>query len=160
MPFRANPRRDAHATIAGFFYQINITLLRWLGLQSRQHLEIECGEDIDTVESTDGEPGLAERRLLEQLKVRSGRSLTLRSPEALEALSNFCEHRASNPQSQLQFRYLTTASAGVEQGWTLPESGIETWMELHRGGYGDDFRGKALGEIRRILKLGKQPEHV
>ena len=161
MPFKANPRRDAYATIAGFFYQVNITLLRWLGLQPGQHLELESGEDIDTAEAIGGgEPGLAERRLLEQLKVRSSRSLTLRSPEALEALSNFCEHRASNPQSQLQFRYLTTASAGVERGWTLPESGIETWIELHRGGYEDDFRGKALGEIRRILTLGKQPEHV
>lgn len=160
MPFQANPRRDAYATIAGFFYQINITLLRWLGLQPRQHLELECGEDIDTVETTGGEPGSAERRLLEQLKIRSSRSLTLRSPEALQALSNFCEHRASNPQAALQFRYLTTASAAVEQGWTLPEGGIETWMELHRGGYDDDFRGKALGEIRRILKLGKQPENL
>ena len=82
MAFQANPRRDAHATIAGFFYQINITLLRWLGLQPGQHLELECGEDIDTVETPEGEPGLAERRLLEQLKVRTNRTLTLHSPEA------------------------------------------------------------------------------
>src|SRR5271170_2269598 len=160
MPFQTNPRRDAHATIAGFFYQVNITLLRWMALQPGQHLELEAGEDIDTVEPTDSEPGSAERRLLEQLKVRSNRSITLRSSEALEALSNFCEHRASNPDSLLQFRYLTTANAGVEQGWTLPEGGIETWIELHRGGYDDELRGKALREIRRFLKLSKQPERV
>jgi hypothetical protein len=160
MPYQANPRRDAHATIAGFFYQANITLLRWMALQPGQYLELEAGEDIDTVESTSSDPGSAERRLLEQLKVRSTKSVTLRSPEALEALSNFCEHRASNPDSELQFRYLTTATAGVEQGWTLPEGGIETWMELRRGGYDEELRGKALGEIRRFLKLGKQPERV
>ncbi len=28
--FQANPQRDAHAAIAGFFNQVNITLLRWL----------------------------------------------------------------------------------------------------------------------------------
>jgi tetratricopeptide (TPR) repeat protein len=160
MPFQANPRRDAHATIAGFFYQANITLLRWMALQPGQHLELEAGEDIDTVEPRDNDPGSAERRLLEQLKVRSVRAITLRSPEALEALSNFCEHRASNPDSELQFRYLTTAADGVEQGWTLPEGGIETWIELRRGGYDEKLRSKALGEIRRFLKLGKQPERV
>jgi PAS domain-containing protein len=160
MPFQANTRRDAHATIAGFFYQANITLLRWMALQPGQHLELEAGEDIDTVEPADSNPGSAERRLLEQLKVRSTKSVTLRSPEALEALSNFCEHRASNPNSELQFRYLTTATAGVEQGWTLPDGGIETWIELRRGGYDEELWSKALGEIRRFLKLGKQPERV
>ncbi|WP_142988207.1 ATP-binding protein [Granulicella rosea] len=160
MSFQANPLRDAHATIAGFFYQANITLLRWMALQPGQHLELEAGEDIDTVEPADSDPGSAERRLLEQLKVRSTKSVTLRNPEALEALSNFCEHRASNPNLELQFRYLTTAAAGVEQGWTLPEGGIETWIELRRGGYDEKLRSKALGEIRRFLKLGKQPERV
>src|ERR1035438_7020189 len=119
MSFIANPRRDAHATIAGFFYQVNVTLLRWLSLQPGRHLELECGEDIDTVEVQAGDVGSAERRLLEQLKVREGRSLTLRSPEALESLSNFCEHRTANPNLSLSFRFLTTANAGVEQGWTL-----------------------------------------
>ncbi len=160
MPIQANPRRDAHATIAGFFYQANITLLRWMALQPGQYLELEAGEDIDTVESADAEPGSAERRLLEQLKVRSTRSVTLRSPEALEALSNFCGHRASNPDLELQFRYLTTAIAGLERGWSLPDGGIETWIELRRGGYDEERRSKALGEIRRFLKLGKQPERV
>jgi hypothetical protein len=160
MSFVANPRRDAHATIAGFFYQINVTLQRWLSLQPGQHLELECGEDIDTVEGEAAEVGAAERRLLEQLKVREGRSLTLRSPEAVEALSNFCEHRTANPGQPLSFRYLTTANAGMEQGWTLPEGGIDTWMSLNRGGYDDDRRIEALSYIRKFLKLGKRPDRV
>ena len=160
MPFVANPRRDAHATIAGFFYQINVTLQRWLSLQPGQRLELECGEDIDTVEGEAAEVGAVERRLLEQLKVREGRSLTLRSPEAVEALSNFCEHRTANPGQPLSFRYLTTANAGIEQGWTLPEGGIDTWMSLNRGGYDDDRRIEALSFIRKFLKLGKRPDRV
>jgi hypothetical protein len=160
MPFIANPRRDAHATIAGFFYQVNVTLLRWLSLQPSAHLQLECGEDIDTVENGSAEGASAERRLLEQLKVREGRSLTLRSPEALEALSNFCEHRVSNPHVHLRFRYLTTAIASAEKGWKLPEGGIETWMSLNRGGYDDDRRIEALGQIRKFLKLGKRPDRL
>ena len=53
------------------------------------------------------------KRPLEQLKVREGRSLTLRSSEALEALSNFCEHRASNPQ----------VPAGLQPGQSVASAG-------------------------------------
>ncbi len=61
---------------------------------------------------------------------------------------------------ELHFRYLTTATAGVERGWYLPDGGIETWGELRRGGYDEERRSKALAEIRRFLKLGRQPERV
>ena len=43
-------KRDAHATFAGFVFQVNVTILRWLHLQSGQHLELEAGEDIDLQE--------------------------------------------------------------------------------------------------------------
>jgi hypothetical protein len=107
MTFVTNPRRDASLTIAGFVFQVNLTIFR-------EHLELECGEDIDTVQYGDGSI-TAGTRLLEQIKVRSGRSLTLRSEEALEALSNFCSHRAANPTWNLRFRYITTANGGVEE---------------------------------------------
>src|SRR5229473_590893 len=105
MSFVTNPRRDASPTITGFVFQVNVTILRWIELRDGEHLELEFGEDIDTVRDSNG--GIsAEKRLLEQIKVRSGRSLTLRSEEALEALSNFCTHRASNPTWSLKFRYI------------------------------------------------------
>src|SRR5208282_3971640 len=99
MTFVSDPRRDANATIAGFVFQVNVTILRWLGLQEDEHLELECGEDVDTVQSGPDGGIAAETRLLEQIKARSGRSLTLKSQEALQALSNFCSHRAANPTS-------------------------------------------------------------
>ena len=49
MTFITNPRRDASPTIAGFVFQVNVTILRWLELRDVEHLELECGEDIDTV---------------------------------------------------------------------------------------------------------------
>jgi tetratricopeptide (TPR) repeat protein len=160
MTFLTNPRRDASQTIAGFVFQVNVTILRWMELHEGEHLELECGEDIDTVKGVHDDGVDAEARLLEQLKVRSGKSITLKSPEALEALSNFCGHRASNPSSNLRFRYVTTANSGFEQGWDLPDSGIETWMGLQSGRYDDSTRKEAIAALRAFLKSCMRPEKV
>ena len=156
MSFISNPRRDASSTIAGFLFQANLTILRWLELGESERLELECGEDIDTVQH--GSTGSAESRLLEQIMARSGRSVTLRSEEALQALSNFCSHRKTNPTSTLKFRYVTTASSGVEQGWERAESGIETWSGLRRGMYSDTARSDAVQAIRKLLKSCSRPQ--
>jgi hypothetical protein len=159
MAFVTNPRRDASSTIAGFVFQVNLTVLRWLELRDGEHLELERGEDIDTVK--DNNRGIsAETRLLEQIKARSGRSLTLRSEEALEALSNFCSHRAANPTCNLRFRYITTANNGVEQGWGRTDSGIETWTALQRGRYDDTNRCEAIAALRAFLRSCVRPEKV
>lgn len=159
MIFVTNPRRDASPTIAGFVFQVNLTILRWIELQEGEHLELERGEDIDTVQN--GNDGITvEKRLLEQVKVRSGRSLTLRSEEALEALANFCSHRAANPAWNLKFRYVTTADSGVEQGWAGPDSGIETWTALQRGRYDDTTRCEAIAVLRTFLRSCARPERV
>jgi len=160
MGFIANPRRDASPTIAGFVFQVNVTILRWLGLPEGEHLELECGEDIDIVQNgADGDIA-AETRLLEQIKARSARSLTLKSTEALQALANFCVHRVANPTSNLKFRYITTASSGVEQCWARPESGIETWMALRRGRYDDATQREAIAALRSLLTSCACPDKV
>ncbi len=160
MTFVTNPRRDASPTIAGFVFQANVTILRWLELRDDEHLELECGEDIDTVHDGPNGGTSAETRLLEQIKARSARSVTLRSEEALEALSNFCSHRAANPTSKLKFRYITTANSGVEQGWDRPESGIETWSGLRRGRYDETARHEAIQALRTVIKSCARPHKV
>ena len=72
MTFVTNPRRDASPTIAGFVFQVNVTILRWLELQDGEHLELECGEDVDTVKNGPASGIAVETRLLEQIKARSG----------------------------------------------------------------------------------------
>jgi tetratricopeptide (TPR) repeat protein len=160
MTFVSNPRRDASPTIAGFVFQVNVTILRWLGLRDGEHLELECGEDVDTVQNGHQGGITAEARLLEQIKARSGRSLTLRSTEALQALSNFCSHRAANPTSNLTFRYITTANSGIEQGWGRPESGIETWTAVRSGRYDDTTQHEAIAALRTLLRSCTRPEKV
>ena len=45
------PGRDqvAPATIRGFVYQVELTILRWLGLGADQVLQLERSEDIDHI---------------------------------------------------------------------------------------------------------------
>ena len=112
MHFRANTGNDAYATIRGFVFQANLTVLQWLNLSKNEHLELECGEDIDVVGKAVGdvidqtldtsEPSveLACVRELGQLKVRAA-NLTMKSEEALQAIARFCEHQRLNPQWSL-----------------------------------------------------------
>ena len=96
MAIVTNPLRDAHATFAGFVYQVNVSILRWLSLLPGQHLELEAGEDVDLVQKGARADEAERHRLMEQLKHKK-RALTLRSDDALEAIANFCEHRKVNP---------------------------------------------------------------
>jgi hypothetical protein len=137
------PGRDASAVIRGFVFQVNLTISRWIDLPDHRRLELECGEDIDTAQKVSGDDATAEKRLLEQLRVRDTRSLTLKSQEALQSVANFCRHRLNNPGIELEFRYITTAAIAVEHGWPLAQGAIDTWMGLRRGAFGESGRGEA-----------------
>src|ERR1700691_594177 len=124
-----NRNRDAHATFAGFVFQVNVTILRWLNLLPGQHLELEAGENIDLIQ-TAAAHGLDDARRLEQVKQLRRKRLTLRSADALEAIANFCQHRKSSSVEKLTFRFLTTTSARKERKWAGNDSGIVTWEKI------------------------------
>jgi len=70
---RFTPARnqDAWATLRGFRVQIDLSILRWLSLQSEEYLELERGEDIDLVVSAMSDDSIdGFTRKLEQVKVR------------------------------------------------------------------------------------------
>jgi hypothetical protein len=66
--------RDAWPTIRGFVYQVDMTLLRSLGLPADQILELERGEDVYVVsavfENPDTEDAAIERSELDMLPTR------------------------------------------------------------------------------------------
>jgi tetratricopeptide (TPR) repeat protein len=117
--------QDAYASFRGYKYQVDATIERWLRLADDEHLELECGEDIDEVNTA-----LAHRTLT-QIKHRE-KSLTLRSLEAVSALANFVVQRKSNPAIKLSYRYLTNASVVNErEPPTIPGgSAITAWNSL------------------------------
>jgi hypothetical protein len=171
MHFRASQGNDAYATIRGFVFQANLTVLQWLNLSKNQHLELECGEDIDVVGKAVGdvisqtlalgEPfvELAGVRELEQLKVRAA-NLTMKSEEALQAIARFCEHQKLNPHWILSFRYVTTAERGVERDWVGSGSAIATWEAIRLHKYGEAEEAAAVGLLAAFLRSCCQPESV
>jgi hypothetical protein len=158
LSFTSKPHRDAFATIAGFVYQVDVTILAWLNLQDKEVLELERGEDLDLIQQKLGIEDV-ESRVLEQVKRRSG-TLTLRTPDALEALANFCEHRSSNPLIRLSFRFVTTMQAGTEQGWSRDRNGIATWEAVRCGEFVEVERTAAIDSIRSVLQTATQPGKV
>src|SRR5579859_6080044 len=158
MNFVSNPKRDAHATFAGFVFQVNMTILRWLHLKADEHLELEAGEDIDLIRKASSDSGSVDERLLEQLKQQPSRSLTLKSADALEAIANFCEHRKANPSAKLIFRFVTTASIGRERDWRGTLSALETWEKLRTEEMACDRA--AITNIHKFLLSCSQPDGV
>ena len=62
--------------------------------------------------------------------------------------------------SRLRFRYITTASVGIERDWPDENGGIATWEVLRRGELSGDNRGAALGRIRDFLTGCECPERA
>ena len=137
MKFRPPRNRDAAFIIRGYVYQVEVTMLRWVKLGENQILQLECGEDIDTVSRhLNGD----EHRLLEQVGHRSG-SLTLRSGKAVEAVANAVESLRHNPDQDLEFLFTTNASIGKERPSRLRQP-----RNKRRLGYrGPDHRLRAPG---------------
>ncbi len=160
MNFVMDSRRDAHATFAGFVFQVNVTILRWLNLKPGQHLELEAGEDIDLIQKGAADSGSKDKRLLEQLKEQHSRSLTLRSADSLEAIANFCSHRRANPGAELAFRFLTTTTIGRERDWTGALSAIQTWEKVRTGQMDAAECAAAINEIQTFLLSCQRPSAV
>lgn len=168
MDFRAKPENDAYATIRGFVFQANLTVLQWLNLSEDEHLELECGEDIDTVGKTIGDSireavqsndSSVEVRRLDQLKVRAA-NLTMKSREALQAIARFCEHQKLNPEWDLSFCYVTTSELGVERDWDGYGSAIGTWEEIRLRKYAEAEESAAVNLIAKFLRSCSRPERV
>lgn len=128
-PFTYELNRDASATIQGFLYQMQLTVLRWVDLDESTTLVCECREDVDHVSQLieNEEPTTA--WLLEQIK-KLKKPITLTSPEATEAVANFIGHCDSNPNANVRFRFTTTASVVRERRIEFPER----WQGSVRGG--------------------------
>ena len=156
--FVSDPRRDAWKAIKGFYYQVQLTILRWLELQSGELLYCESGEDIDHIRAVvEADVGLQER-LLEQVKVRS--QITLRSPEAVGALARFCQATTNNPSTpstRIFFRFSTTAGAGREKHAKFPRGlcGIKAWEAVRSNALTRDEALQVVDAVKALI--GNRP---
>lgn len=152
--------RDAWSAIRGFYYQIQLTVVRWLELGQHAVLYCECGEDIDHVSAAlMDESTASESRLLEQIKTR--RQLTLRSPEALAALTHFRVAVLSNPGLLLSFRFTTTALPGTERRPRFPTgSGINAWVAARREELLPQELESFLSGLQTLISAAKCPAGI
>lgn len=151
-------QRDAWGAISGFVYQVLVTIDRWLDLDESTTLLCEYGEDIcQDARVQGGEPSA--EILLEQVKHRTGRTITLRSPDVVEALVNFSEHLESQKKNGVRFRFSSNAAAGTEQAAPFPAGlpGIHAWRAVSGGEGGSKDRKQILRSIKQILGPIKCP---
>lgn len=161
MNFTSSRARDAWATIRGYVYQVNITLISWLNLDKDGALELECGEDIDVVQRVLGTDNAEYLRILEQVKYRENK-VTLRSVESLEALANFYDHLYANVQLSLQFRFITNAMYTVERPSPFVDKtpAITVWEQLRKNGIENETDSEKCMKILGILRYATKPDSL
>ncbi len=159
--FSPGRAQDASSTIAGFVYQAQRTIQRWLDLEDPAELQLECGEDIDVVSKALIEGGEEQGRLLEQVKKLQAR-ITLKSRPSVFSVAGFLEHRAKNPEIDLRFCFTTTADVGRELPSAMPSGlpGIVAWEKLRQGRVDDATRDTLLAAIRSVMADARRPERV
>lgn len=142
--FKPITGRSAEAAIRGYVYQVDVTIERWLNLNLNEYLELECGEDIDHI--------FENGRTTVQVKDVKSNTLTLLS--GLESIINFVRNCKANPNQNLYFLYITTASVGKEKN--LPsifrgKPSIEIWEQIRQDRLDDIPQNEALIGIRNVL---------
>ncbi len=123
-PLVAQAGRQAHTAFAGFIYQIQQTILRWLDLKDDEALFLEGVEDCDIVSSQD------QQAQLFQFKARTD-TVSLGRAEIIETLNNFWTSVTDNPDFRCELRYVTTSPVVAEQRAPFGSgiSGIERWPQ-------------------------------
>ena len=118
---KANPKRQAHAQLRGYLYQIWHSVNAWLNLADNEVLYLEGAEDFDLLSD--------DTATAAQVK-HTQRKITLRSQEVIDAINNFWELRTNNPDRRVKFRFLTRAKIGMEQGnpFGKGKPGLALWQ--------------------------------
>ena len=157
-PLNANPDRQANDSLRGYRYQILHSVNAWLDLAEDEILYLEGAEDLDIL-SNDAATAV-------QVK-DTQHNVTLRSQEVKDAINNYWELRANNPDSRVKFRLLTRSKIGTEQGnpFGTGKPGLQVWSRCS----GDEatvtkiseflqIEGKISDEVKDFLKKSEPQE--
>ncbi len=144
---KANAKRQAHAQLRGYLYQIWHSVNAWLDLAEDEVLYLEGAEDFDRVSDDDA--------TATQVK-HTQHNITLRCQDVNDAINHYWELRTNNPDRRVKFRFLTTSKIVKEQGNSLgtDKPGLEVWSRCS----GDET---AIVKISEFLQTeGKISEEV
>ena len=155
---KANPKRQAHAQLRGYLYQIWHSVNAWLDLADNEVLYLEGAEDFDILSD--------DIATATQVK-HTQRKITLRSQEVIEAINNFWELRTNNPDRRVKFRFLTCSKIGMEHGnpFGKDKQGLALWQRCSGNEAAitkiSEFlktEGKISEEVRDFLKQAETKE--
>jgi len=127
--FNPIDNRDAWATIRGFVYQVDLTILYWFRLKDDQILELEKGEDFDVL--TSELEGRKELRELGQVKFLEA-GISLNQKKIIDILFNYYRHQKNNPDQNIAFRFLSNTTCLLERPSLFFDTteGITAWEKL------------------------------
>jgi tetratricopeptide (TPR) repeat protein len=112
--------RRADSTVRGYLYQFWLTVEAWIELGRDDLLFVEGAEDYDVV-SKDGATAI-------QIKDnKASGPLTLNTSGGQSAIRNFWALRKDNPGRKVRFKFITTATPGVETPGFEGDRGVELW---------------------------------
>ncbi len=138
-PLKANPKRQAHAQLRGYLYQIWHSVDAWLDLANDEVLYLEGAEDFDKIS---GDTATA-------VQVKDTRhKITLRSQEVIDAINHYWELQDNNRDRRVKFRFLTRSRIGMEQGSPFGKNqlGLDVWQ-------------RCSGDEAAIIKISEFLQH-
>ena len=132
----ADFKRQAHASIKGYLYQILHSVNAWLDLAEDETLSLEGVEDFDII---------SENTITAVQVKDTQRNITLKSNEALNAINRYWESQTRNPDRRVKFRFLTRSKIGKERGnlFGTDKPGLEVWRRCS----GDEEIIKRISEF-------------
>lgn len=146
-PLIPDSKRQAHATIGAFDFQLWHTVLAWLELADSSFLVVEGAEDFEVVESGG----------VKTVQVKAGKApITMNSPDVVKAIQNYWDTCVKNPGREVQCRFLTQADMGTEAGRRTGGGKplLAVWSEVAA-------RKSSVDELRKHLAgIGKFSESL
>lgn len=139
--------RQATESLRGYVYQLHQSASAWIKLQEGELLILEAAEDYAIILKDPA--GLEEILSATQVKNRENRSVTLNSPDVIEAIKSLFRLQEDNPGRFIKFVFLTTSPIGTEHRNPLPSKkpGLETWNEAAQGGDVSEIRSALFDRL-------------
>lgn len=155
--------RQATASLRGYVYQLHASAAAWVGLGTADQLYLEVAEDYAELLR---EPGAVDDvlRATQVKDTRESGSVTLNSPDVLQAVESLHRLRSGNPGRQARLVFLTTSNIGRERRDPLPSgvAGLSAWEAAASGGSVDEIRSallqRTLSDSLRAFVAGTSSE--
>lgn len=144
--------RDAYFVVRGYKYQFDQTILRWLDLGAEEELQLECGEDIDVMNSS------ILKREVGQVKYLT-KPISLRSSSCKIAVAHAVAHFTDARSETRTFRFITNAAVTSERPSLFDDRkpGIEVWKKIKDGQVAEPDLGIRLQRLLAFLQSLSQP---